>query len=138
MKNCKKLFIRIILSQHTNYWHKWLVHLHFHMFIADMLIFFCKVLKYVQAQTNILSHLMGWPAGIAIKWKWTSPFHQTGLGWWKQVALVLFDQKFSCEWNLSFFWVVLLNWLSHLPVQSALYNQILTQSLLLVSECCLA
>ena len=47
---------RIILSQHTNYSHKWLVPF-FDMFTAAMLIFFCcEISKHVQAK-NGLSHL---------------------------------------------------------------------------------
>ena len=36
---------RIILSQHTNYLHKWLLHLNFDMFTAAMFIFFMRDAK---------------------------------------------------------------------------------------------
>ena len=34
------------------------------------LYFFCKIPKYIQTQSNILFHSMGWYAWIAIMWKW--------------------------------------------------------------------
>ena len=47
MKNFKKYWV--ILSQHTDYLHKWSVHLHFDTFTAAMSVFFCEIPKYVQA-----------------------------------------------------------------------------------------
>ena len=41
-RNEKLQKYRIILSQHTNYLHKWLVQLNFDMFTAAMLIFFLR------------------------------------------------------------------------------------------------
>ena len=40
---------RILMSPHTNYSHKCLVHLNFDMFTAAMFISFCEIPKYVQA-----------------------------------------------------------------------------------------
>ena len=40
--------------------------------------------------------------------------YQAGWGWWKQAGSVSCDQKFSREWNLSFFQAVPLNGLSNL------------------------
>ena len=42
-KNEKVQKYRIILSQHTNYLHKWLVHLNFDMFTAAMFTFLCVI-----------------------------------------------------------------------------------------------
>ena len=39
----------MILSQHTNFLQKWLVHLNFDISIAAMFIFFPEIPKYVQA-----------------------------------------------------------------------------------------
>ena len=47
-KNEKLEKYRIILSQHTNYVHKWLVHLKFGMLTASMFILFCEIPNYVQ------------------------------------------------------------------------------------------
>ena len=43
------------------------------MFTAAMFTFFLRDYYYMQAQNNILSHLMGSPAWITITWKWASP-----------------------------------------------------------------
>ena len=41
-RNEKLQKYRIILSQHTSYLHKWLVHLKFDVFTATMFIFFLQ------------------------------------------------------------------------------------------------
>ena len=41
-RNEKLQKYRIILSQHTNYLHKWFVHLNFNMFTGAMYIFFLQ------------------------------------------------------------------------------------------------
>ena len=56
----KKLKYWIVLSQHTSYLHKWLVHLNCDMFAAVIFIFFCEIPTYVQGQNKILSHSIGW------------------------------------------------------------------------------
>ena len=40
---------RIILPQHVNYLHKWLVHLNFDVFTTVMFIFFYEIPNYVEA-----------------------------------------------------------------------------------------
>ena len=57
----------MILSQHTNHLHKWLVQLNFVMFTAAM-FFFSKIPKYVLDQNNILSSSMCWPTWLVIIW----------------------------------------------------------------------
>ena len=57
----------MILSQHTNHLHKWLVQLNFVMFTAAM-FFFYKIPKYVLDQNNILSSSMCWPTWLVIIW----------------------------------------------------------------------
>ena len=57
----------MILSQHMNHLHKWLVQLNFVMFTAAML-FFSKIPKYVLDQNNILSSSMCWPTWLVIIW----------------------------------------------------------------------
>ena len=78
-KNEKLQKHRIILSQHTNCLCKWLAHLNFDMITAAMFIFFSKIPKYMQAQNNSPSYLMGWPVWTANRWKWASP--RTKLAW---------------------------------------------------------
>ena len=62
-------FIIELLKIHTNYLHKWLVHLNFDVFTAAVFIYICKISKYVPVQNNILSYSMGVSACIAIIWK---------------------------------------------------------------------
>ena len=57
----------MILSQHTNHLHKWLVQLNFAMFTAAM-FFFYKIPKYVLDRNNILSSSMCWPTWLVIIW----------------------------------------------------------------------
>ena len=84
---------------------------------TEVILIFCKIPKYVQAQNNILCR------SIAIIY-----------GWWKQAGSVPYNQKFSRKINALFFQAVPLKGLSHLPGQAAPYNQLLIQPLLLVSE----
>lgn len=70
MRNCK---YRITLPQGTIYLYTWFIHWIFDVFAAAMLIFFCKIAKYVHTQNCILLHCLGWPASVAIIiWKWVS------------------------------------------------------------------
>ena len=69
----------MILSQHTNHLHKWLVQLNFVMFTAAM-FFFYKIPKYVLDQNNIRCVD---PPGL---WLY---------GWWTQAGLALCDLKLS-------------------------------------------
>ena len=39
--------------------------------------------------------------GLLLVWKWHA--YQADWGWWMQAGSVLYNQKFSCKWNLSFF-----------------------------------
>ena len=66
-RNEKLQKYRIILSQHTNYLHKWLVHLNFDMFTAATFIFFCKIPKMWKPRTTDFL----WRADPPL-WKWAS------------------------------------------------------------------
>ena len=56
---------RLILSQHNNYLHNWLV-LFWNVYFFYVYFFFLEILKYMQAKNNILSPLTGWSTWITI------------------------------------------------------------------------
>ena len=92
-KNEKLKKYRIINSSHTNYLYKRLVLLNFVMFTVVIIIFFCKIPNYVQAEKSVLSYPMGWSSWIELYGR-----------------------------NLSFCQAVPLEELIHLPDQPASYN----------------
>ena len=68
----------IILLQHTNYLHKWLVHfliclLLLSLFFSGKFLNVCKprTITFILEQQN-LSPLTGWPTWVGILWKWAS------------------------------------------------------------------
>ena len=66
LKEWKTAKYRIILSQHTSYLHKWLVH--FLICWLLLFIFFSEIPKYKQAYN--ITPLTTWPTWIGILWKW--------------------------------------------------------------------
>ena len=85
----------MILSQHTNHLHKWLVQLNIVMFTAAM-FFFCKIPKYVLDQNNILSSSMCWPTWLVIIWMMNA-------GWldcmWPEIVSQKFIIFLACPIN---------------------------------------
>ena len=63
---------RIILSQHTNYLHKWLVHLNFDMFIAAMFICFVRFLNMHKLRAKFCLLRWAGPSGLV--------FYESGPG----------------------------------------------------------
>ena len=83
------------------------------------LSFFCKIPEYVHAQEKIISHLMGWPALIAIIWKWANL-----LSWLGRDGEIWLASFHIIRNLLAFFQAVLLNGLSCLPAHPAAYNRL--------------
>ena len=77
------------MSQHSNYLHKWLVHLNLTCLLLPCFFFFlCEFTNYAPAWNNILSSLKGWPIRIGILWKWNSMLTQ--LAWDGECRLARF------------------------------------------------
>ena len=75
-KNEKLQKYRIILSAYLLFTKMIAPFKYFQVPLAKAILFY-KVPNYLQAQNNILSHLMGWLSWIKFIWKWSSHL----LGW---------------------------------------------------------
>ena len=102
--------------------------INFDMFTAAKFFFFCEIPKYVQTRSNILFHAMGWPAWVAIIWKWAWPLN--GLAGDGESRL----DRFHVIRNFLANEIYRFSTLSHLPGQPAPHNQLLIQRLLFVPE----
>ena len=118
-KNEKLQKYRIILSTYLLFTKMIAPFKYFQVPLAKA-IFFYKVPNYLQAQNNILSHLMGWLSWIKFIWKWVIPLTwlvgdgESRLPWFYMIRNFLENEGIfpGCPTNE----------LSHLCDQSAPYN----------------
>ena len=127
---------RILLSQHTNYLHKWLLHVNFDIFAAANVCFSARLVNMCKPRAIFCFLLLAY-----LDWHFMEveeQAYQAGWGWWMQVGSVPCDQKFSYKWNLSLFKIAPTKQADFLPGQPASYNQLLIYPVLHVPECYLA
>ena len=105
---------RIVLSQHTNYLHKWLVHLNFDTFTAAMFIFFffSEISKYVHIhRTTFYLLSQAGPPGLAFNGSGPSRLPR-----WLEIMNVLWPGSMRSEIFLQMKFIIFKAvWPSRLP-----------------------